>query len=355
MTSPHQTANERAWYLDYLRIAGMFFIVLLHVVPLGQTAYGAPGWAALSVVSSLCRWCVPVYFMISGALFLSPRRPCDTRRLFRVSIARLLCSFFFWAAVYALVYCVAAGKGKWTFLNQFLRGHYHMWFIPAIIGLYWATPLLRCITQDRRATEYLLAAGLLIAFLPGRLIGFILLFDPPHSDVLQSLQSLCNQLNPYRGLSGLYYFVLGHYLHEYPTDRRKTRLLIAGGAAGLAGTAFLTLWHSSVLNAASAHFTDAASLTVLAASAGVFVLFRRLCGGCPQSSRTQSAVRLLSGCMFGVCLLHPLFIEHLLPAFPQAPALLLISVLLRSLGVFALSLGISALIRRIPVLGRHII
>ena len=85
-----------------------------------------------------------------------------------------------------------------------------MWFVFTLISLYAVVPLLRKITESKKATEYFLLIGFLFTYLIGRALNFALLFELPHKDVLQSLQSAYAQLNPYRGLTALYAFVLGH-------------------------------------------------------------------------------------------------------------------------------------------------
>ena len=256
---------ERNWGLDLLRILAAFTVVMLHVSPqayLDVEIASAP-WNVMNAITGLCCWNVSAFFMLSGAFLLAPQKTMSTRTLYRKNIARLAAAFVFWSAVYALTYCLLRGKGKWTFLNELLRGHYHMWFVFTLISLYAVVPLLRKITESKKATEYFLLIGFLFTSLIGRALNFALLFELPHKDVLQSLQSACAQLNPYRGLTALYAFVLGHYLMAYPLPKAARRLLYAAGCLSCLMTIWLTRWHSAVLQATSAVFTSGAALGVL--------------------------------------------------------------------------------------------
>ena len=181
MAHKQEEKSGRLFYLDLLRIFATLLIVVLHLVPLvhPQMEIASMKWRAANVISSLCRWCVPVFFMISGALFLSCEKEISTKRLYGKTLLRMLISFFVWSAMYALVHCLLNGKGKWTFLNQLLRGHYHMWYILAIISLYWITPLLRMITASKKVTEYFLLTGFLFSFVFSRVLGFVQLFELP--------------------------------------------------------------------------------------------------------------------------------------------------------------------------------
>ena len=97
----------------------------------------------MNLITCLSCWNVPVFYMISGAFSLGKKRDQSIRELYGKSILRIITCFVFWSAFYGAFYCFMTGKGKWTFLNQFLRGHYHMWFMFVILGLYWVTPLIR--------------------------------------------------------------------------------------------------------------------------------------------------------------------------------------------------------------------
>ena len=141
--------HNRLWPLDLLRILATLGIVILPASPLAAeypSVQGLP-WKVSTSVSVLFRWCVPVFLMISGVLFLSPEKPLSIPRLYRKNILRLVTCFVFWSGFYAVAHCVLMNKGKWTFLNQFLRGHYHMWYIFSILTLYMLTPFLRKMTD----------------------------------------------------------------------------------------------------------------------------------------------------------------------------------------------------------------
>ena len=285
---------ERNWGLDLLRILAAFTVVMLHVSPqayLDVEIASAP-WNVMNAITGLCCWNVSAFFMLSGAFLLAPQKAMSTRTLYRKNIARLAAAFVFWSAVYALTYCLLRGKGKWTFLNELLRGHYHMWFVFTLISLYAVVPLLRKITESKEATEYFLLIGFLFTYLIGRALNFALLFDWPHKDVLQSLQSACAQLNPYRGLTALYAFVLGHYLMAYPLPKSARRLLYAAGCLSCLMTIWLTRWHSAALQATSSVFTSSASLGVLTMTAALFVFFKEL--RLNPGAKAQRALLLVS-------------------------------------------------------------
>ena len=352
-----QTPAARHWPFDLLRIIATYGVIILHTSPLPAEYHGAQSlpWCASISLSILFRWCVPVFFMLSGALFLSSDRKFSISKLYRKTLLRILTCFIFWSSFYAVVHCVLLGKGKWTFLNQMLRGHYHMWYVFSILALYMLTPLIRKMTENRKLTEYFLLLGLLFTFAFPRLISFMQILNLPHADVIDSLRSAVAQVNPLSGASSLYYFVLGHYLHTYPPRKTLRSLLIAGGAVGYILTALLTIWHTELIGSSSAQFYDPSSTTVLMMSVGVFLLFEYAFASYQPGKRMQRVLLTLSECSFGVYLMHPFFIERIEPTLPPEPVIVVLGTLAFAFGIYLLSFAVSFLLHKIPLLKRYIV
>lgn len=348
---------KRIWSFDLLRIVAAFGVVSLHMTPSVEVCGGIStlSFQVSMFTNALFRWCVPVFFMLSGALFLSPSRSFSTKKLFRKTIAHIVTSFVFWSAFYALVHCVVMGKGKWTFLNQFFIGHYHMWYLFSILGMYLLTPLLRLITASRKTTEYLLVLGIICFFLLPRGIEFILLFPVPHADVFASMQVAITRLNPLPRGYILFFYVLGYYLSAFAPSRGIRRMLYAAGIAGYVLTSCLTIWHSSMIEEVSVLFSEPTSVTVLMTAVAVFVFFEHVFSRIDLRARAARIVTELSACSFGVYLLHPFFIERLQLPISTRPLLLMPATLAAAFFVFLLSLGASFLLRRTKCIGRHIL
>lgn len=352
-----QPKQERTWYLDLLRIAATFAVVMIHTNPFSFSAepsFTASYWIG-TVISSACRFAVPVFFMISGVLFLSPERTLSTARLYKKTILRMVASYLFWSALHALSYCISTNMGKWAFLNELLRGHYHMWFILVITGLYILTPLIRQITQNPRATRYLLTLCLILGFLVPRLPAFLLLFDFAHKDVVQSLQSMASQMNPLSESYALFYYVLGHYLHENPPGRKLRRLIALGGIAGLLMTVLFSAMHLALGHAFDSYFYDARAIGPMLMGVAVFTGFNRFFSSYRPSAPARRVILHLSVCSFGVYAVHVLILEHISWKYPLTPCGTFAGIVLHSLMVYAFSHAVSALLHRIPVLRSWIV
>lgn len=60
---------------------------------------------------------------------------------------KIVIAFIFWSSIYsALEVLFLGGIGIEEFIWKCVTGHYHMWFLYMIIGLYIITPLIRKIT-----------------------------------------------------------------------------------------------------------------------------------------------------------------------------------------------------------------
>ena len=357
MTEQSAPQARRVWYLDLLRILAAYGIVVLHFAPfpVDHPAVNTIYWRVSMLISLMFRWCVPVFFMISGALFLHPQRKITAAQLYKRSILRIAVCFIVWSSVYALAHCVIMDKGKWTFLNQFFRGHYHMWYVFSILALYMLTPIVRRMTESKKMTEYFLLLGFVFSFLLPRLVSFTLLFDIPIKDVVRSLQSAVSQINPLPGATALYSYVLGYYLHAHASGKKMLRLALPAAAGGYLLTAVLTLWHSAKIGTVSSRFYDPSSLTVLLMASGVFLFFRNAFTDFVPGRKLEKALLEASACSFGVYLMHPFIIERLGIDFPLNLAVLIPGIPLGALAVFLAALCITGILRRIPAAGRYIV
>ncbi len=226
---------KRVKYLDYLRILSIFAVVLVHSQ--GQSWYTADvrsfEWNVLNFFDGLCRWSVPVLVMVSGTLFLGKEQPL--KKLFFKSILRILLAFFFWSTLYALwdlhvTHAVDSIKG---FLKAILTGHYHMWFLLMITGLYLFVPLLNKIAENKKLMRYFVILSFLFACLIPQCLNILGLRFSGAARVLKSFLSALN-LHFVAGYSG--YFVLGCLLSQTEIKGRLEKIIYIFGLLGLAAT-----------------------------------------------------------------------------------------------------------------------
>ena len=85
--------NERTAYFDYLRVFATFAVVILHLSGQNWNNTNVNGfeWRVFNGYDSLVRWAVPVFVMISGALFLD--RNISPKKIYSKYVLRLFVSF----------------------------------------------------------------------------------------------------------------------------------------------------------------------------------------------------------------------------------------------------------------------
>ena len=117
--------TQRIAYFDALRLICIFGVVMLHVSDDGIVAsIGSQEWNSALVYVSLSHWILPIFIMISGALFLNPAKMVTMKELYGKYVLRLLLAYLFWVLAYAVVgYMMSkmTGGGIFIFKQHFKR------------------------------------------------------------------------------------------------------------------------------------------------------------------------------------------------------------------------------------------
>ena len=147
-------SGPRKQFLDVLRVLATCAVVLMHVLT-GATdvtdASIVPEYRSLLLsVMDLVTWCVPIFLLISGYLFLNPERTLTYPVMIKKYCRRIALAILLFGVPYAASELVVAER---TFrimmipeaLKMTLRGHTwsHMWYLYLILFLYLITPLLK--------------------------------------------------------------------------------------------------------------------------------------------------------------------------------------------------------------------
>ena len=351
-TQPQQASPDgRVEYFDLLRLAASFGVIVLHLSAQHWADAGVDtaAWRAFNFYDGLVRWCVPVFAMISGALFLS--RPVSMEKLWRKHVARIALAFIFWSALYAAVSALRYGASLGGFLSEFVRGHYHLWFLFMIAGLYMLVPLLQPIAQSERLLRYFLLLSFFFAYLLPELAALIALVTNRAGASLQAVLAFVD-LRFVMGYPS--YFLLGYALNRRTIGRREELAIYALGAAGFVFTVAATRAVSLRMAAPFGQFYGPFSVNVLLSAIAVFTFFKQ--HPVPDGA-LRRAIRRLSGGSFGAYLIHALLIDSLacelgIDTLSFAPML---SIPALAMLVFVGAYAASLLLGRIPLLRGRIV
>ena len=327
-------------YIQWLRMFAALAVVVIHAdsAVWAGVSLGSREYVVLTVWESLVRWPVPVFVMITGALFL-PRKT-ELRQVLTRYIPRLAAAFFFWSGVHAL------RGGTDGLLLRFVAGHYHLWYVPFACGVYLTIPFLQAIAGDRRLTRQLLWVSLTIGALVPWLADLAALIWPDQSGVLAAVK---NSLHFTFFFDLLGVVLLGHVLNTSELTGKQRHLLYALGILGAAVTVPLTLWAGARTGTSSALFGQITAPTTLCTAAAVFVFAKY------NLTRLPKIVDWVAEHSFGIYLSHVLVLErlyeqgiHVLRGDPiwTVPAL--------SAAVFVIALGLTTILRRVPVVGKYL-
>ena len=299
--------------------------------------------------------------MISGALFLNPQKKVDIKKLYARNILRIITAFLFWSAVYTFVawYANLGINSKLDLLTTFMKGHYHMWFLLMIAGLYIIVPAVRLITQNEKVMKYFLIISFVFTVaIPTveTLTGALLTVYPERhwSAINDAFNYDVSMMNFTFATGHVLYFVLGYYLSQYDLTKRIRKIIYLLSAAGFALTIFLTAFISVKTGKSVETFHGYFELNVFMEAVGVFVFFKY--ARIYPKAKIAEKIQKISGWSFGVYLIHALILEtahHFhFDALSFSPV---ISVPVIAALIFVISTVGSVIIHKIPVLNKYIV
>ena len=159
MEKPGKTGGGWQVFLDVLRVAATLAVVLMHTVTGVRDGYFdlSDQKLVLNIFNALIdvtSWCVPIFLMISGYLFLNPERKITWEAAIFRFCRRIVLALLIFGIPYALLEIVGyLGYFEWFMVpmavKHVLRGHSwsHMWYLYLILILYAVTPLVKWLLE----------------------------------------------------------------------------------------------------------------------------------------------------------------------------------------------------------------
>lgn len=349
----YKVNEEHIIYLDVLRIFATVGVILIHTA--SNVMYSSDiftfNWHVSNIADSSVRWCVPVFAMISGVLFLDPDRAIQIKKLYTRNMLRMITAFLFWTIIYAF----NPFSNHYFTWGRLVSGHYHLWFLFMIAGFYMTVPLLREITKSEYMTKYFLALSFVFNILANTFFGVILpcFQSLGENEIITALGKNYDNMHMDLLLGYSFYFVLGYYLSRRTFGRRTYLFFCAAAVAACLVTILLTYTASVNKNAVWTSWYDYLSLNTMLESIGIFLFIKNAKIRC--NSKQQTWISAISRYTFGIYLVHVLILELLVQEGVFISGNALISIPVLSIIVFLSSLVISVIINRIPGIRRFVI
>lgn len=343
--------EERIYSLDYIRVLAVLAVILTHTSALIVTGSMPPElnfWIG-NIFDSLSRLGVILFVMVSGALMLDENRPLTLRKLFCKKIVGIVALIIFWSAFYAFIYRVAIPSlfmdpVDWRyFFTSFVSGHYHMWYLNMLVGLYLATPFLRAFVKKDDITLVKLFIGVSAVsqfFKP--LLKALRPLWPDAKLVLDMLSQF--HLSFFSGFVACY--LLGWYLLHVGLEKRHEYALYVAGALSLLAT---ILYVGITGDYKNGYSNMNVFIFIYAAS-----VFYALVQYAPMlKDKALEMMTTMAKLSFGVYIIHPLVLSYVITFwFDDMPALA--GVIVWTLTVAVLSFIICWALSKIPVLRKTI-
>lgn len=375
-----QTGKKRVVWIDLLRVFSTCLVPLAHLCSncLNATSgVHSTDYITMNFYNSMCRWVVPAFVMISGVFFLNKERECDPKKIFKKNVVRMATAFIFWSFLYALqqnffpphafAKAVPAFSKK-AFLNDFISGEYHMWYLYMIALLYLITPLIKVFTDN--ATKRQLETFMALSFVFANVIPMVLCIPFIKQFEFSAVYNYL-QLGFISGYTGLY--VGGQYMVRHPFSKKMRIIIYAMGVLGYIMMSGGNLWLSFELNKPTKDLLAANHGSSVMIAYAMFTFFQHVVSKINFEEKTVKAVKWLSARSFGVYLCHVFVMRafqyfgiqviHFSPTaasvdlsflpYVHVPAIIGVPVLtsLVLIGSFA----VSGVVSKIPLLKKYVV
>lgn len=338
--------KKRIVYFDVLKVITCFMVIMIHVISRNWYVLDLKSneFTFLTILDSICRCAVPIYLMISGAIFSNEDKNIKIKDMFRKYILNIFLIYLFWNMTYSILNIIVYGNKiinvkvlKDIFISTILgNGIFHLKFLVTIIGFYLCVPFVRCITkkENKNLLQYLIILLFIFTCTPSILTVFSINLKYP---------------TLFTGFT--LYFILGYYLNTFEINKKYRYVIYVLGLISLIVTPILTINYSILNNIHSQRFFEYGSFNIYLYSASLFLLFKNIFNKKEETKLLNS----LSKLYFGIYLIHGLVLGLLMKynVF-NLNMNLTIKVFFISLIVFIISLITSFILSKIPFIKRLI-
>ena len=340
--------NNRLIWPDLLKIIAIYAVIIIHTAAPLLIRYkriGMEGWWIANIYESLSRWCIPVFFMLSGAFLIEKAGNETAGKFFFRRSQKIIIPFIIWSALYFVWRIYVNGEDLlwWNFVPLLFQEpiYYHLWYIYILIELYLLAPILGIYVKGASAAD--LTYFLLLWFIFGSIIPLF--------------QSCCNlhtyfTMGEYMSVFNYVgYFLLGYVLRGVKLKWIQAvlflLLFVLGFVISAYGTYYLMFQKNE--NRFLDSFYQYFSANVMAMSISIYLLFKSI----PFPTSAGGIIRSVGACVPGIYFIHAMIIAILKRGmlgitFSDRNFYPVVGIPLFALVVFVISFFIIQIIRLIP-------
>lgn len=336
---------KRIYYIDLLRTIACLSVVMIHVsASYVIKDFGTINFWIGNIFDSISRIGVPLFVMISGCLMLDEKYDLNKEKLVK-HIKKLLKFFVFWSFFYCIVYQIHISVimnvkeiNFFEIVKRFFIGHYHLWYIYMIIGLYLISPILRLFVnkENVKYIRYFIVLSVIFNFI----IPQIIYIGSYYTNWFEILNEMLEYINVKFVGGFTTYFILGWYLNNYQIEKKK--VLYICGIISFILIVIMTGILSITQNNAIQMYGNT-TITVLMYSVMVFYFIKEKF---KVNNKEYDIINNISNYSLGIYAIHPFVIKIMYMfteiikcdiAIINIPIIFCITVLISYIGTYILS------------------
>lgn len=350
-------SSSHQFYLDFLRVLSCVLIVLVHTAANGWDSVSplSFNWQVMNAYDCIGILGVPMFVMLSGSLLLDEKYALPNKKLL-IKALHLFILYFFWTMFYHTVHYIQAGtpfslegiKQDIILKTMLPDGIYHLWFLPMLICLYIATPILREIAKSQAISKYFLITYFFVKIMLPTIFKYEFPFKYTLQIIFDDIPFVITT-----GYTG--YYLLGHYLrvHMKPIQKGTRNMLGILGLLSISLTIVLCAIDSMKTNTRSTIMNDPYAATNFIACICLFLFTKETLLKHTVKSNLPS---ILSSLTLGIYLLHPLSIDILnMLGFTTLSFTPLLAIPVFCLTAVVLSVLLAFVISKLPFVGKYLI
>jgi surface polysaccharide O-acyltransferase-like enzyme len=349
-TTNNQQPTLETSYLNLLRVLATFAVIMIHVFAPINTYFSASLTNLESyicvILKNLWQWCVPIFVMISGVLFLNPQKEITLEKIIKKYFTRIILAIIIFGIPYAFMEIFFDSNLTFNIkqigiaMFNAMQGNSwsHMWYLYMIAGLYLCIPIFKIFVNNAQKSVIEYTLVLLFIF----------------TSIIPSLESVFPfKFGIYLPINSVYvfYLLLGYYIH-YNKVTIKNKILMALLVFYILFIILISLDKKFVtLSEGGAIILSGYNSPIVVMV--TFVIFCIM----HQNRISYKIVENIVPMCFGIYLIHTLFINYLYKFIKLTPEKypLIIVVILTSIITILLSISFCYLARKIKIVKKYIL
>ncbi len=343
--------KKRRIDLEILRIISCFFVIASHTNNylfdnLGKFDFT---WFIAMAYHILSKVAVPIFFMVSGALYLN--KEYSYKDMVKRVITRLLIPLFvFSSIIYCKRYPIVSFSNILNLFKMFFKGEIlgTYWFIYTLIGLYLATPFLQKMFKNLVEKDF---KAIIIYF-----IIFICIIPMLNR---YKLFSIANELTiPLISSYITYYIIGGYVLNNYILlSKRRIIILLITSLISIVFGVVMSFVDRMYLGLIDYYYASFSSISIFILSVNICYFFVYIVKKYKISNKLEKIFTTIGSLTFGIYLLHALILGHTKFIYDFLVKILnfkFISLVLYQIIIFLLLVIITYCLKKIPVIKKII-